>query len=251
MLLNVRDLDVRYGRVHAVKAMSLNLAAGEVVAVLGANGAGKSSLLRALLGIERIAGGRVEFDGKDVTDWPASRRVKEGLVLVPEGRRAINALTVNENLLMGAFNRRLTAAVKKEVDEIYERFPNLAARRNSPAVVLSGGEQQMLAIGRGLLAAPKLMMLDEPSLGLSPRLSEEVFAAIGELSRGKNITILLVEQNTHRALELAGRAYVVELGRVVAAGNPETLMRDGTMLEAYLGQSKASSAKPKKLTVAS
>jgi len=251
VLLNVRDLDVRYGRVHAVKAMSLNLAAGEVVAVLGANGAGKSSLLRALLGIERIAGGRVEFDGKDVTSWPASRRVKEGLVLVPEGRRAINALTVEENLLMGAYNRRLTSAVKKEVDEVYDRFPNLAARRKSRAVVLSGGEQQMLAIGRGLLAAPKLMMLDEPSLGLSPRLSEEVFVAIGELSREKNITILLVEQNTHRALEIAGRAYVVELGRVVAVGSPETLMSDGTMLEAYLGQGKATSAMSKRLKVAS
>ena len=251
MLLDVRDLDVRYGRVHAVKAMSLNLAVGEVVAVLGANGAGKSSLLRALLGIERISGGRVEFDGKDMTDWPACRRVKEGLVLVPEGRRVINTLTVHENLLMGAFNRRLTAAVKKEVDEIYDRFPNLAVRRNSAAVVLSGGEQQMLAIGRGLLAAPKLMMLDEPSLGLSPRLSEEVFVNIGTLSREKNITILLVEQNTHRALELSDRAYVVELGRVVAAGDPEKLMSDGTMLEAYLGQSKATSAQTKKLTVAS
>ncbi|MEP7029409.1 MAG: ABC transporter ATP-binding protein [Pseudolabrys sp.] len=251
MLLEVRDLDIHYGRVHAVKAMSLNLAAGEVVAVLGANGAGKSSLLRALLGIERISGGQIEFDGSNVTDWPASRRVKAGLVLVPEGRRVINALTVHENLLMGAYHRGVTAAVRREIDELYDRFPNLAARRNSAAVVLSGGEQQMLAIGRGILAAPRLMMLDEPSLGLSPRLSEEVFGAIGSLSRDKNITILLVEQNTHRALELADRAYVVELGRVVAAGDPKKLRSEGTMLEAYLGRSKTEPAKLKKLTIAS
>ena len=251
MLLVVRDLDIHYGRVHAVKAMSLNLVAGEVVAVLGANGAGKSSLLRALLGIERISGGQIEFDGKNVTDWSTSRRVKAGLVLVPEGRRVINALTVHENLLMGAYHRGVTAAVRGEIDEIYGRFPNLAARRNSAAVVLSGGEQQMLAIGRGILAAPRLMMLDEPSLGLSPRLSEEVFSAIGSLSRDKNITILLVEQNTHRALELADRAYVVELGRVVAAGDPKKLRSEGTMLEAYLGRSKTAPAKLKKLMIAS
>ena len=248
MLLTVHDLDVRYGRVRAVRGISLELAAGEIVAVLGANGAGKSSLLRALLGIERVAGGRIEFDGNDVTDWPASERVQQGMVLVPEGRRVIKTLTVHENLLMGAFSRRLNSAVTKEIGEIYDRFPNLAARRDSAAVVLSGGEQQMLAIGRGLLAAPKLMMLDEPSLGLSPRLTEEVFAHIGSFSRNKNITVLLVEQDAQRALELAGRAYVVEQGKVVATGDPQTLMQNGKMLDAYLDPTRNVLAQAKKRT---
>jgi branched-chain amino acid transport system ATP-binding protein len=143
---------------------------------------------------------------------------------------------------MGAFNRRLTRAVHREIEDIYSRFPNLAARRHSPAAVLSGGEQQMLAIGRAVIAAPKLMMLDEPSLGLSPRLSEEVFACIRSLSREIGITILLVEQNTQRALELADRAYVFELGRIVREGRPDTLLADGSLLEAYLGRSKSKPA---------
>jgi branched-chain amino acid transport system ATP-binding protein len=239
LLLVARDLDIRYGRVDAVRGVSLDLARGEVVAVLGANGAGKSSLLRALLGVQRLAGGRIELAGHDITAWPATRRVSAGLVLVPEGRRIIATLTVQENLLMGAFNRRLTRALLREIDDIYARFPNLAARRNSPAAVLSGGEQQMLAIGRAIVAAPKLIMLDEPSLGLSPRLSDEVFACIRSLSREMGITILLVEQNTQRALELADRAYVIELGRVVTQGKPETLLAGGTLLEAYLGSGKA------------
>ncbi len=239
MLLAVRDFDVRYGRVCAVRGVSLELERGEIVAVLGANGAGKSSLLRAVLGIERPASGCIEFDGKDITAWPTSRRVSEGLVLVPEGRRVVTTLSVHENLLMGAFNRRQTRALAREIDDIYARFPNLAARRNSAAAVLSGGEQQMLAIGRAMVAAPKLMMLDEPSLGLSPRLSEEVFSCIRSLGRDMGITILLVEQNTQRALELADRAYVIELGRVVSEGKPEKLLADGTLLEAYLGHGGA------------
>ncbi len=236
MLLEVRDLHVRYGRVHAVRGVSINLAPGQIVAVLGANGAGKSSMLRALLGIEKVADGSVHFDGHDITNWTPSRRVTNGLVLVPEGRRIVMSLTVHENLLMGAFNRRNTAAIAREIDEVYDRFPNLKARRDRSASVLSGGEQQMLAIGRALLAAPKLMMLDEPSLGLSPLLSSEVFAHIGELSRERNITILLVEQNTQRALELANWAYVIELGKVVTDGPPEKLLADERLVTAYLGQ---------------
>ena len=174
-LLEARDIDVRYGRVHAVRGVSVHVNEGEIVTVVGANGAGKSSLLRAILGIEPLAAGRIQFDGNDISRWPASRRVRAGLALVPEGRRVITTLTVHENLLMGAFNRRPTRSLAREIDEIYQRFPNLAARRASAAAVLSGGEQQMLAIGRAVLAAPKLMMLDEPSLGLSPRLAGEVF----------------------------------------------------------------------------
>ncbi len=240
MLLAARDLDVRYGRVHAVRGVSLAVHPGEIAAVLGANGAGKSSLLRALLGVERLAAGSISFAGTEVTAASASARVRAGLVLVPEGRRVVRTLSVHENLLMGAFNRREEQQVRAEIDALYQRFPNLAARRHNPAAVLSGGEQQMLAIGRALLAAPKLMMLDEPSLGLSPRLTEEVFAHIAELNRARGLAILLVEQNTHRALAIAARAYVLELGRVVCAGTPGEILADGRLVDAYLGHGAAS-----------
>jgi branched-chain amino acid transport system ATP-binding protein len=240
MRLDVRDLDVRYGRIHAVRGVSLTVEGGEVVAVLGANGAGKSSLLKALLGLERASGGSIVLDGVDITHWPPSRRVRHNLVLVPEGRRIIMSLTVHENLQMGAFPRSDVRAAEAEIAEVYDRFPNLAARRHLPASVLSGGEQQMLAIGRGLLANPSIMMLDEPSLGLSPRLTGEVFALIGELNRRRGIAILLVEQNTHRALELASRAYVLELGRKVMQGTPAELRADPSLRDAYLGRAERS-----------
>jgi branched-chain amino acid transport system ATP-binding protein len=239
LLFEVRDLDVRYGRIHAVRQVSLDLAQGAVVAVLGANGAGKSSLLRSLLGLVKPTGGSVCFDGCDITHWSASRRVRQGLVLVPEGRRIVMSLTVHENLLMGAYHRRDVAAVTTEIDGIYQRFPNLASRRDNAASVLSGGEQQMLAIGRGLLAAPKIMMLDEPSLGLSPMLTNEVFALIETLNRENGLSILLVEQNIHRALAIAKRAYVLELGRVAMEGPPERILADRTLRDAYLGRGRA------------
>jgi branched-chain amino acid transport system ATP-binding protein len=238
MRLEVNDLHVRYGRVHAVRGVSLSVEEGEVVAVLGANGAGKSSLLKALMGLEPAAEGRITLDGVDMTRWPTSRRVRQHLALVPEGRRIVTSLTVHENLLMGAFARRDVRSVGAEIDEIYSRFPNLAARRDALASVLSGGEQQMLAIGRGLLSAPKLMMLDEPSLGLSPRLTNEVFALIAELNRSRGLAILLVEQNTHKALELAHRAYVLELGRKVMEGLPSELRDDPSLRDAYLGRAE-------------
>src|SRR5215210_3821718 len=242
MRLEVSDLHVRYGRIHAVRGMTLKVEAGEVVAVLGANGAGKSSLLKALMGVEPAAGGTVMLDGADISRWPTSRRVRQNLVLVPEGRRIVTSLTVHENLLMGAFARKNTRGVDAEIAEMYQRFPNLAARRDLPASVLSGGEQQMLAIGRGLLANPKLMMLDEPSLGLSPRLTNEVFALIGELNRSRGLAILLVEQNTHKALELANYAYVLELGRKVMEGAPDVLRADPTLRDAYLGRQQPKAA---------
>jgi branched-chain amino acid transport system ATP-binding protein len=251
MLLHLYDLDVRYDRVHAVRGVSLGVDEGEIVTVLGANGAGKSSMLRAVLGIERPAAGRVIFAEHDITGWTPSRRVQCGLALVPEGRRVIATLTVHENLLMGAFNRRLTHGVMAEVEEVYQRFPNLAARRHSAAAVLSGGEQQMLAIGRALLSAPKLMMLDEPSLGLSPRLLDEVFAHINLLARDKGLSILLVEQNTQRALELADRVYVFELGSMVGEGVPEKFLVNHTLLHAYLGRSATKDQSPQPQTAAS
>jgi branched-chain amino acid transport system ATP-binding protein len=238
MRLELNDLNVRYGRVHAVRGVSLALAEGEIVAVLGANGAGKSSLLRAVLGLVRPASGTVIFSGRDVTRWPTSARVRAGLVLVPEGRRIVMSLTIHENLLMGAFNRSDSREVAGGIAEIYDRFPNLAARRDHPASVLSGGEQQMLAIGRGLLARPAVMMLDEPSLGLSPLLSNEVFALIARLNRERGQTMLLVEQHTQRALDLAARAYVLELGKVAMEGSSDTIRSDRALHTAYLGKEK-------------
>ena len=238
MLLEIDDLHVRYGRVHAVRGVSLKVDAGEAVAVLGANGAGKSSLLKAVMGLEPAAGGRVRLDGHDITDWRPSQRVRQRLALVPEGRRIVMSLTVHENLLMGAFARYDMRKVETELDDIYTWFPNLAARRQMPASVLSGGEQQMLAIGRGLLASPQIMMLDEPSLGLSPRLTNEVFALITRINRVRGLAILLVEHNTHKALALASRAYVLELGRKVMEGLPAELRADPSLREAYLGRAE-------------
>ena len=191
------------------------------------------------MGLERPNTGRVMLDGVDVTGWMPSRRVRHRFVLVPEGRRIVTSLTVHENLLMGAFARVDARAINSEIANLYERFPNLGARRHQPALVLSGGEQQMLAIGRGLLANPQFMMLDEPSLGLSPRLADEVFALIGELNRARGLTILLVEQNTPKTLRLANRAYVLELGHKVTEGTPSEILADTTLCDAYLGRSAA------------
>lgn len=233
MLLKIEQLDVLYGRNHAVKAMSLELDAGEIVTVLGANGAGKSSLLKAIQGTIGIASGRVLFKGADICRWSAARRVGQGLVMVPEGRQIFVSMTVHENLLLGAYTRRDDTAT--EIDAIYERFPNLAQRRDLPASVLSGGEQQMLAVGRALLARPAVMMLDEPSLGLSPILVKQLFDLIVDLNRN-GIAILLVEQNTNMALAVARRGYVLELGRTVMQGTPADLSSNEQLTAAYLGQ---------------
>jgi len=231
VLLEVNSIDVRYGRNHAVKSVDLTLEEREIVTVLGANGAGKSSLLKAIQGSEK-SGGTVIFDGVDISGWSAPRRVSAGLVMVPEGRQIFVSLTVNENLQMGAYCR--SEDVGKEIDVIYERFPNLAARREMPASVLSGGEQQMLAISRAMLAKPRLMMLDEPSLGLSPILVKQLFSLIEDLNN-KGLTILLIEQNTRMALQTADRGYVLELGDVVLSGTAKTLQEDKRLGEAYLG----------------
>ena len=232
-LLSVESLSVRYGRVHAVRGASLSVAEGEVVAVLGANGAGKSSLLKGVLGLVP-AEGAVRLAGKDLTHASPSARIAAGMVLVPEGRRIVMSLTVEENLLMGAYLRRDAMAVRKEMDALYERFPNLANRRALPASVLSGGEQQMLAIARGILARPRLMLLDEPSLGLSPLLVQELFRLLAELNRD-GLALLLVEQNTRQALRLSARAYVMELGAIVMQDRPQALLDDQRLVAAYLG----------------
>jgi len=237
MLLEVRDLDVVYGHTHAVRQLSMHVDRGEIVTVLGANGAGKTSLLKALQGAVRPQRGEVRFQGQALQRQTTAWRVAHGLAMVPEGRQIFVSLTVHENLLMGAYTRRDDPA--REIDAIYERFPNLARRRDMPASVLSGGEQQMLAIGRALLSKPALMMLDEPSLGLSPLLVQALFALLRDLHRD-GLSILLVEQNTHMALATAHRAYVLELGRLVLEGDARSLASDPRMTAAYLGSSKRS-----------
>ena len=223
---------MRYGRNPAVSAVDLTVNAGEIVTVLGANGAGKTSLLRALQGVVP-ATGRVMFDGVDLSHASSAERVRRGMVLVPEGRQIFVAMTVHENLLLGAHLRR-DNDVAADIEALYARFPNLGRRRANPAAVLSGGEQQMLAVGRALLARPRLMMLDEPSLGLSPLLVDQLFDLLAALNQD-GLAMLLVEQNTHMALEIARRGYVLELGHVTLQGDAAMLAADPALAAAYLG----------------
>ena len=240
-LLEVSGLSVQYGRVTALNDVSLTLREGEIVTVLGANGAGKSTLLRAILGTVPARSGGIAFAGADVTRHAPHARIASGMVLVPEGRRILISLTVEENLLLGAHMRRDTAVIRREVDAIYDRFPNLADRRHMAASCLSGGEQQMLAIGRAMMARPQLIMLDEPSLGLSPLFVSKLFSLIRELN-GEGLSVLLVEQNTGKALSVAHGATVLELGRVIMSGDPKTLAADPRLQAAYLGEGAAAPA---------
>ncbi len=233
MLLEVKDLEVRYDRLRAVKGVDISVGEQEIVTVLGANGAGKTTLLRAIQGMVRAARGSIRFAGEDVTTADVPSRVRKGLVLVPEGRQIYVSLTVHDNLLMGAYTRR-DAGLAAEIDAIYDRFPNLGQRRDMPASVLSGGEQQMLAISRALLSKPKLMMLDEPSLGLSPLYVQRMFDLIGALNRD-GLSILLVEQNTSMALATAARATLLELGTAVLAGPSGEVAASERLTSAYLG----------------
>ena len=232
-MLNVERVGVRYGPIEALRSVSITVKASEIVTVVGANGAGKSTLLRAIAGAVKVSSGNIVFDGKNVKNLSAATRVKQGLSLVPEGRQIFVSMTVEENLLLGAHSQK-GPQVKRSVDTIFDKFSNLANRRHQLASVLSGGEQQMLAIGRAMVAKPKLMMLDEPSLGLSPILVNQLFELIMELHT-QGIAILLVEQNTKLALKTAERGYILELGTVKAEGRTSQLSTDTLLTKAYLG----------------
>jgi len=232
-ILDVRDLTVSYGAITAVRGASLRVAAGEVVALIGANGAGKSTILNALSGLIRPDAGAAVFDGLDLTVANPSRIVRHGLVQVPEGREILARQTVLENLELATWGRR-NATVAKEIEAVMKRFPILGERRALRAGTLSGGEQQMLAIARGLLAKPRLLLLDEPSLGLAPQMVDEVFSTIAEI-HGEGTTILLVEQNALRALEIADRAYVLETGQIRLSGTGDDLLHNPAVRRAYLG----------------
>jgi branched-chain amino acid transport system ATP-binding protein len=245
-ILEVRDLRVRYGAIEAVRGIDLSVRQGELVALVGSNGAGKSTLLKALAGILRPVSGSIVFDGEELSKLPAHRIVSRGIVLVPEGRRLFADQTVLDNLLLGSYRRgnddsRAPARVRAE--EYLERFPVLRERRDRPAGTLSGGQQQMLAISRGLMARPRLLLLDEPSLGLAPLLVRQVFDTIAELRR-QGMTILLVEQLAKLALRLADRAYVLVQGQITLYGESEQLLNSAEIVRGYLGRGSGGKTGP-------
>jgi branched-chain amino acid transport system ATP-binding protein len=231
-ILTVDDLRVGYGRVEAVRGVSFRVDRGSLVTLVGANGAGKSSIINAVSGMLRPSGGRITFDGHDVTRTPAHKLVRRGLVQVPEGRQILATLTIEENLRMGGWHTRGSA--QRSIDAMYDRFPVLAERRDLPAGALSGGEQQMLAIARALVAAPTVMLMDEPSMGLAPKIVDEVFRVIEEI-RASGTTVVLVEQNARRALRAADHGYVLQSGEIVHSGPAAGLLADERIVQAYLG----------------
>ena len=233
MMLEVENLSTHYGRIRALDGVRLEVAEGELVALVGANGAGKTTLLRTISGVHPPTGGRVRFHGADITAAPPERRVRLGIVQVPEGRQVFAPLAVADNLRLGAFTRPAAEAAAS-LGRIYAMFPQLSERRAQPAGTLSGGQQQMLAIGRALMGRPRLLLLDEPSMGLAPRLVAEIFACIAAL-KAEGITILLVDQNARAALRVADRGYVLETGRVALSGGAARLLDDPQVQEAYLG----------------
>ena len=233
-LLKVNEIEAYYGRVCALHSVSLEVAEGSVVALLGANGAGKTTTLRVISGLLRPARGSVEFDGERIDAWSPDRVVRAGIVQVPEGRQIFADLTVRENLLLGGYARRDLGAARQEASRVFEYFPRLRERLQQRAGTLSGGEQQMLAIGRALMARPRLLVLDEPSLGLAPILVKEIFRVISEI-RAAGTTVLLVEQNAHMALDIAYHAYVLETGRVILGDRSAALRQREEVRRAYLG----------------
>jgi len=233
-MLEVSNLEVRYGAIRALRDVSLHVYAGEVVTLIGANGAGKSTLLRTISGFVRPSNGSIRFEGRDITRTPPDRIVQMGIGHAPEGRGVFANLTVRENLLLGAYTRRDADGIRRDMDRITSLFPRLAERMNQLAGTLSGGEQQMLAIGRALMGRPRLLMLDEPSLGLAPLLVQEIFRTLKEINEA-GTTILLVEQNAHMALHIANRGYVLQTGEVVLQDTAQALLQNELVREAYLG----------------
>jgi len=233
-MLEVEDLDVYYGAVHALKGVSVRAEAGEIVTLIGANGAGKTTLLRSISGLIPARSGRVTFEGRDITRMPPHEIVGLGVSQSPEGRMVFANLSVADNLELGAYRRRDRAAIREDRDEVYRLFPRLLERRGQSAGTLSGGEQQMLAIGRALMSRPRLLLLDEPSLGLAPLLVREIFRTLREIN-ARGMTVLLVEQNAHMALSIARRGYVLETGRVRIEARCSELLKNEEVRQAYLG----------------
>lgn len=233
-LLEVRELNVAYGGIRAVKGLSMTLRAGELVSLIGANGAGKSTTLKAICGLLPPASGDILYQGRPLAGQGPWDLVAQGLVMVPEGRGIFTRMSIDENLRMGAYLRRDADAVEADIESVYQRFPRLKERQRQLAGTLSGGEQQMLAMGRALLARPRLLLLDEPSMGLAPIMVDAIFEVVRDVHR-QGVTVLLVEQNAHRALEMADRAYVLESGEMALSGPASDLLGDPRVQAAYLG----------------
>jgi branched-chain amino acid transport system ATP-binding protein len=234
IVLELRDVETCYGKIHALRGISFTVRQGQIVTLLGANGAGKSTTLRTISGLNRAARGTVSFMGEDITRKAPHDIVEMGLIHVPEGRRIFKGMTIQENLELGSFTLKDDAERRRRMDHVYEIFPVLHERRHRDSALLSGGEQQMLAMGRALMTRPRLLLLDEPSMGLAPFLVKEIMRIIVRLNK-EGVTILLVEQNARVALQLAGHGYVLETGSIVIRGDADTLRRDESIVKAYLG----------------
>ena len=234
-MLEVRDLEVNYGSINAIKKISFDVNEGEVIALIGANGAGKTTTLHTITGLLKAKSGSVMFEGKELLKTPPHKIVEMGMAHVPEGRRIFQQLTVYKNLTLGAFTRKDKNAIDETLQMVYSKFPRLEERKKQIAGTLSGGEQQMLAMGRALMSKPKIVLMDEPSMGLSPLFVSEVFKIIEEI-RASGTTVLLVEQNAKKALEIADRAYVLETGKIVLSGDAHELMNNDSVKKAYLGE---------------
>lgn len=234
-MLEVKDLQVYYGMIQAIKGISFEVNQGEVIALIGANGAGKTTILHTVTGLHAPKAGSILFEGKDITKVPAHKIVSMGMAHVPEGRRVFAQLSVYDNLKMGAYTRKDKNEIEESLEMVYKRFPRLEERKNQMAGTLSGGEQQMLAMGRALMSKPKIILMDEPSMGLSPIFVNEIFDIIQEVS-ASGTTVLLVEQNAKKALSIADRAYVLETGSIALEGDAKVLMNDDSIKKAYLGE---------------
>ena len=234
-LLHFQDVELYYDRVYALRGVSLDLAEGETIALIGANGAGKSSILRAITGLSRIDSGSISFRGKRIDHRDTAGIVEMGIIMVPEGRRVFPYMTVKDNLLMGAFTRKDKVEIRQSLESVLERFPRLRERYRQIAGTLSGGEQQMLVIGRALMARPQLLLLDEPSLGIAPKLVQDIARSIIRINRDDGVSVLLVEQNSRMALSISHRAYALATGNVVVSGDSQKLLNDTRIKDAYLG----------------
>lgn len=233
-MLKINDINVFYGAIHAIKGVSLEVNKGEIVTLIGANGAGKSTILRTISGLLKPKSGTIQFEGQEIAGLPAHEIVKTGISQVPEGRRIFAEMSVLENLELGAFTRKDKDGIKSDMDMVFDRFPRLKERISQLAGTLSGGEQQMLAMGRALMSRPRLLLLDEPSMGLAPLLIKEIFAIIQDINK-TGTTVLLVEQNANMALSIAHRAYVLETGRITLKGDAKELAASDEVRKAYLG----------------
>ena len=234
-MLSIKDLQVYYGAINAIKGISFDVEQGEIIALIGANGAGKTTILHTITGLVQAKHGSVMFGGKDLTKTPAHKIVSMGMAHVPEGRRVFAQLSVLENLMLGAYTRKDKAEIQESLKHVFKRFPRLEERRGQMAGTLSGGEQQMLAMGRALMSKPSIILMDEPSMGLSPILVNEIFDIIESISKS-GTTVLLVEQNAKKALSIADRAYVLETGKIVTSGKASELLEDDSIKKAYLGE---------------